>query len=322
MSPKHNIAPVFHDLAPELTQFAAEVHAGLAHRPKRIPPQFFYDAAGSALFERICELPEYYPTRCEVEILERHAGDIAARLGTETLLVEFGSGSDRKIRLLLPALAPRIYMPIDISKAHLKQAARQIARDFPNLAVHAVCADYGELRHLPHHPPGLAVTAFFPGSTIGNLEPLAARRFLHRIAGLVGHGGWLLIGVDLKKDRAILDAAYDDAAGVTAEFNANLLRRMNRELDADFDLARFRHRAFYNEHAGRVEMHLVSTCAQTVRVAGRTYAFDAGETIHTENSYKYGIEEFAQLAGGAGFATREVWTDTGRRFSVHLLQVE
>lgn len=315
-----NAAPVFHDLEPARAQFAREVHRGLSHAPKRIPPQFFYDTVGSALFERICELPEYYPTRCEMEILERHAGAIASHLGTETLLVEFGSGSDRKIRLLLPPLAPRVYMPIDISKSHLKQAAAQIARDFPHIAVHAVCADYAALKMLPHRPPDLAVTAFFPGSTIGNLDPLAAQRLMHRIAALVGRGGWLLIGVDLKKDRAMLDAAYNDAAGVTAEFNLNLLRRINRELGGTFDPARFRHHAFYNAPAGRIEMHLVSGIAQTVSVEGRSYAFAAGETIHTENSYKYDIEAFGRLAAGAGFATRAVWTDAERLFSVHLLQ--
>jgi len=312
----------FHDLHPTPADFAAEVLAGLRRRPRYIPPKFFYDARGSQLFDAITALPEYYLTRAEVEVLAANAAEIAQRVGTGSLLVEPGGGSCAKVRILLEGLRPCAYVPMDISREHLRAAAEQVAAEFPWLEVHASCADFTRAMTLPEtapEPEGPRV-AFFPGSSIGNFDPEGAVGFLAAVAELVGPGGFLLIGADRKKDKAILDAAYDDAAGVTAAFNLNLLERMNRELGADFDLAAWRHRAFYNEAQGRIEMHLVSLRPQTVRVAGESFTFDAGETIHTENSYKYGIEEFQGLAARAGFEPAAVWTDARGRFAVHLLR--
>jgi dimethylhistidine N-methyltransferase len=244
-------------------------------------------------------------------------------VGTGSLLVEPGGGSCSKVRILLEGLRPCAYVPMDISREHLRAAAEQVAAEFPWLEVHASCTDFTRAMTLPEttpEPEGPRV-AFFPGSSIGNFDPEGAVGFLAAVAELVGPGGFLLIGADRKKDKAILDAAYDDAAGVTAAFNLNLLERMNRELGADFDLSAWRHRAFYDEAQGRIEMHLVSVRAQTVRVAGETFEFAAGETIHTENSYKYGIEEFQALAARAGFDPEAVWTDARGLFAVHLLRV-
>ncbi|MCU0767193.1 MAG: L-histidine N(alpha)-methyltransferase [Gammaproteobacteria bacterium] len=298
----------FHDLHPTPADFAGEVLAALRRRPRYIPPKFFYDA--------------YYLTRAEVEVLAANAGEIARRVGTGSLLVEPGGGSCSKVRILLEGLRPCAYVPMDISREHLRAAAEQVAAEFPWLEVHASCADFTRAMTLPEtapEPQGPRV-AFFPGSSIGNFDPEGAVGFLAAVATLVGPGGFLLIGADRKKDKAVLDAAYDDAAGVTAAFNLNLLERMNRELGADFDLAAWRHRAFYDEARGRIEMHLVSVPAQTVHVAGEAFEFAAGETIHTENSYKYGIEEFQSLAGRAGFAPEAVWTDSRGLFAVHLLR--
>jgi dimethylhistidine N-methyltransferase len=312
----------FHDLHPTPADFAAEVLAGLRRRPRFIPPKFFYDARGSQLFDQITALPEYYLTRAEVEVLAANAQEIAQRVGTGSLLVEPGGGSCAKVRILLEGLRPCAYVPMDISREHLRAAAEQVAAEFPWLEVHASCADFTRAMTLPEtapEPEGPRV-AFFPGSSIGNFDPEGAVGFLAAVAELVGKGGFLLIGVDCKKDKAVLDAAYDDAAGVTAAFNLNLLERMNRELGADFDLATWQHRAFYDEAQGRIEMHLVSIPAQTVHVAGEAFAFAAGESIHTENSYKYGIEEFQGLAARAGFRPNAVWTDARGLFAVHLLR--
>ncbi|MCU0937179.1 MAG: L-histidine N(alpha)-methyltransferase [Gammaproteobacteria bacterium] len=311
----------FHDLHPTPADLAAEVIAGLRRRPRYVPPKFFYDARGSQLFEAITATPEYYPTRTELEILRAHAGEIARRVGTGSLLVEPGGGSCAKVRILLEGLRPCAYVPMDISREHLRLAAEQVAAEFPWLEVHAACTDFTRALEVPASAPEGPRVAFFPGSSIGNFDPPAAVDFLAAVAELVGPGGFLLIGVDLKKDRAVLDAAYDDAAGVTAAFNRNLLERVNRELEADFDLAAWRHHAYYNESRGRIEMHLVSERAQTVHVAGEAFEFAAGETIHTENSYKYGVAEFQALAERAGFRPDAVWTDAQDLFSVHLLRV-
>jgi dimethylhistidine N-methyltransferase len=310
----------FHDLHPTPADLAAEVLAGLRRRPRYIPPKFFYDAEGSRLFDAITATPEYYPTRVELEILRAHAGEIAERVGTGSLLVEPGGGSCAKVRILLEGLRPCAYVPMDISRDHLWLAAERVAAEFPWLEVHAACTDFTRIMEVPTSAPVGPRVAFFPGSSIGNFDPPAAVDFLAAVAELVGPGGFLLIGVDLKKDRARLDAAYNDAAGVTAAFNLNLLTRINRELGADFDLGAWQHRAYYNEALGRIEMHLASTLAQTVRVAGESFAFAAGETIHTENSYKYGIGEFQGLATRAGFGPEAVWTDADGLFSVHLLR--
>jgi dimethylhistidine N-methyltransferase len=312
----------FHDLHPTPADLAAEVLAGLRRHPRAIPPKFFYDARGSELFEHITLLPEYYLTRAEVETLSHHAEEIAARVGSGSLLVEPGGGSCAKVRILLEGLRPCAYVPMDISRDHLRAAAEQVAAEFPWLEVHAACTDFTRDMTLPETAPEGPRVAFFPGSSIGNFDPEGAVGFLAAVAELVGRGGFLLIGVDLKKDKTVLDAAYDDAAGVTAAFNLNLLTRINRELGADFDLAAWRHRAFYNEAAGRIEMHLVSLRDQTVTVAGEPFTFAAGETIHTENSYKYGVEEFRRLAARAGFLPEAVWTDALGRFGVHLLRVD
>jgi len=310
-----------HDLSPDVSQFRDEVWAGLSLPQKSLPCKYFYDERGSALFESICELPEYYPTRTELSIMEAHASEMAALLGDRCLLVEYGSGSSRKTRLLLDQLRDAAgYVPIDISRAALSASARALAAAYPRLEVLPVCADYTDSFELPRArvaPERRGV--YFPGSTIGNFTPPQAQRFLARMARVAGARGALLIGVDLKKDRATLERAYDDRAGVTAAFNLNLLVRINRELDGSFDLARFRHQARWDASAGRIEMHLVSTVAQTVRVAGRPFWFDAGDTIHTENSYKYDLANFAALAAGVGLAVREVWTDPARRFSVQYM---
>jgi len=309
----------FYDYQPSSADFLGDVQDGLARRPPSIPPKYFYDAEGSRLFDAICDTPEYYPTRTEMQILHDNAEAIAACIGGECLLVEPGSGSSEKVRPLLPALRPHAYLPMDISRDHLLTAARRLAGEYPWLDVHAACVDFTAPLTLPYRPDGVRTVAFFPGSSIGNFEPADAQGFLANLRHTVGDGGGLLIGVDLKKDPARLEAAYNDAAGVTAAFNLNLLKRINRELDGDFDPARFRHRAFYNAMRGRMEMHLVSQVAQTVHLHGERYSFAAGESIHTENSYKYDLDGFADLARGAGFLPEAVWTDQAQLFSVHFL---
>jgi dimethylhistidine N-methyltransferase len=311
------------DLEPTTAQFRAAVLAGLAEPRKRLPCKFFYDAEGSRLFDAICELPEYYPTRTECTILEERAGEIAALLGPHARLVEFGSGAGVKIRLLLHALEqPAAYVPVDISRNHLLMAATSLARDFPKLHIAPVCADYTQRFTLPIPTRKVRVitSGFFPGSTIGNFSPEQAWHFLAQARQLLGRDAWMIVGVDLHKDSAILNAAYNDAAGVTAAFNLNLLGRINRELDGRFDLDAFRHHAFYNEAERRIEMHLVSRRAQTVWIGDTRFGFAEGESIHTEDSYKYGIEDFERLARRAGFESVTAWTDADRLFAVHMLR--
>ena len=312
-----------HDLSPTNAQFRTAVLDGLAQSQKRLPCKFFYDAEGSRLFDEICTLPEYYPTRTECRILEERARDIAALLGPKLRLVEFGSGAGYKVRLLLRALVdPAAYVPVDISRSQLLTAATSLARDFPSLHIAPVCADYTEPFHVPASTEkiALATSGFFPGSTIGNFSPEQAWHFLAQTRRLLGRGAWMIIGVDLHKDEAVLNAAYNDAAGVTASFNLNLLRRINRELDGTFDLEAFRHHAFYNMAEHRIEMHLISLRDQTVRVGERAFAFVAGETIHTEDSYKYAIDAFQLLAARAGFEPIAAWTDAERLFGIHMLR--
>lgn len=310
----------FYDLHPAPADFRAEVLSGLARSSKRLSPKFFYDRRGSQLFDAITELPEYYPTRTEIGILKKHGETIADFLGEDCLLLELGSGSSKKIRVLLDALKPAAYMPMDISREHLLGSAQALVADYPALEVHAACADFAADFELPYCPEHLSRAAFFPGSSIGNFEPAQARELLQRVADYLGEGGKLLIGVDLKKDAGVLHAAYNDEQQVTAAFNLNLLQRINRELGADFDLQAFSHDAFYNASEGRVEMHLVSRSEQTVTVAGESFDFDEGETIHTESSYKYDVEEFLSLAERAGFVSDQVWTDDQQLFSVHCLR--
>jgi dimethylhistidine N-methyltransferase len=300
--------------------FARDVVSGLTARPKRLPPKYFYDEAGAQLFEEITALPEYYPTRCELAILRERAADIARFFPEGSALVEFGSGSSKKVRILLAA-APTIaaYVPVDISSEMLSQEAEALRRDHPQLAVLPVEADFTQPFVLPAAVASRARTGFFPGSTIGNFEPHEACAFLRHAGRTLGGGAGLIIGVDLVKEASILHAAYNDAAGVTAKFNLNLLARINRELDGDFDLASFSHKAFYNSVRQRIEMHLVSKQRQKVKVAGRVIEFRAGETIHTENSYKYTLETFGALARGSGWTPMSVWTDAGGNFSIHAL---
>ena len=310
----------FYDEHPKPVDFYAEVMHGLQRMPKLIPPKFFYDEVGSRLFDAICEVPEYYPTRTEMALLYEHAEEIAALIGKECLLIEPGSGSSQKVRLLLDALQPAAYIPMDISRAHLLNAAQQLSEDYPWLEVHATCIDFTSEMKLRFCPPSVHKVAFFPGSSIGNFEPIDAIGFLRNMANMVGVGGGLLIGVDLKKDHGILNAAYNDAEGITAQFNLNLLSRINHELDGKFDIDSFQHKAFYNPHVGRIEMHLSSRDNQVVTVGDKVVNFNKAETIHTENSYKYTVEEFSCLAQAAGFDLVTVWTDSDALFSLHYYQ--
>ncbi|HUN47928.1 MAG TPA: L-histidine N(alpha)-methyltransferase [Stellaceae bacterium] len=313
----------FLDMAPVEESFRDAALAGLSRTEKSIPCRFLYDRRGSALFEAICELPEYYVTRTEMGILAARAGAIAERVGPRAQLVEFGSGASRKVRLLLEALRDlAAYVPVDISRAFLRQAASSVAADFPDVEVSAICADYSEPRRLPVLPlaRGGRRVGFFPGSTIGNLMPEEAVSFLSGCREALGPGSGMIVGVDLKKDPTLLHDAYNDAAGITAEFILNILDRMNRELGADFNRARFRYDASYNEEAGRIEIYIRSTMAQIVTVARRPIVFSAGERLHVEYSYKYAVEEFAELARRAGYRSVDCWTDERKFFSVHYLQ--
>lgn len=301
--------------------FARDLLAALSVQPRSISPKYFYDSRGSALFDEICALPEYYPTRTELHILKAQAPEIATQMGTHAEIVEFGAGSCAKIRLLLEAMdRPARYLPIDISAEHLKVSVAALARDYPALDVCAVAADYTQRMVLPAPAAGSGQrVGFFPGSTIGNFTPEEALRFL-RMAAQVLRGGALLLGADLVKDPAQLHAAYNDAQGVTAAFNLNLLARANCELGADFDLAQFAHSAFYNAPLQRIEMHLVSRRAQTVTLCGQRFEFAEGQTLHTENSYKFTTASLRALAVQAGFKPGPVWTDPQRLFSLHWLR--
>jgi dimethylhistidine N-methyltransferase len=293
---------------------------GFAATPKWASPKHFYDRRGSELFELICRQPEYYPTRIEEAILARFASAIAERIGPGRSLIELGSGASRKVRLLLEACRPARYLGIDISADFLCSSTLRLAADYPWLAVHAVCADYSQPMSMPADFHAQRPLAFFPGSSIGNFTPLQAQDFLHNLKALLPAGSELLVGVDLVKAPHVLDAAYNDAAGVTAAFNRNLLWRIRRELDSDLQPDAFDHLAFFNAEESRVEMHLISTCNQEIRVEGQTFGFARGESLHTENSYKYSIEGFQALAKKSGYCPVAVWTDPGQLFSVHLLQ--
>lgn len=304
--------------------FKSDVLEGLAQSPKSLPCKHFYDQRGSELFDQICELPEYYPTRTELAIMREHADEIAAAIGPGVALVEYGSGSSVKTRLLLDALPePVAYVPVDISEEHLNAAAERLASAYPAIDVVPVAADFTKSLSLPSLPREASHAAvYFPGSTIGNFLPKDAAHLLTQIASLVGTGGGLVIGIDLKKDTAVLEAAYNDAAGVTAEFNKNLLKRINRELDADVAVEGFEHRAVYDDDAGRISISLVAEEQQSVVIAGEAIDFAAGEAIHTEYSHKYTVEGFAELAATAGLQLRKAWTDPQQWFAVlHLVVV-
>jgi dimethylhistidine N-methyltransferase len=312
-----------HDLAPAQSAAREEVLRGLLSPQKELPCKLLYDSVGSELFEQICALDEYYPTRAEMRIMRASAAEMAAQFGPECLLIEYGSGSSTKTRLLLDRLErPAAYVPIDISREQLSQAAEAIARAYPDLQVLPVCADFtGTLSVPKSRQVARRRVAYYPGSTIGNFTPEDARRFLNRIAEACGASGGLLLGVDLKKDPLMLHRAYNDALGVTAAFNMNILARLNRELDAAFQLESFRHYAFYNPVFARVEMHLISLVKQVVRVAGVPIRFERGESIWTEASYKYNPDEFADLAARAGWKVEQVWTDDRGLFSVQYLTI-
>ncbi len=311
------------DFAPRITTLMEDVLTGLSQRPKTLPCKYLYDETGSHLFEAICTLGSYYPTRTELAIMDRHIGEMASRLGVACQLIEYGSGSGMKTEILLSNLdQPAAYVPIEISREHLERSARHLARRFPLLKVLPVCADYTADYQIPSPPGKVARRAvYFPGSTIGNFDRPDALSFLRKIARVCGAGGALLIGVDLHKDAAILERAYNDPARVTAAFNLNLLDRLNRELDTGFDLERFRHQAIWDATAGRIEMHLVSLGAQTVRIGEERIHFADGETICTEHSNKYTLEGFRRLAEEAGFQVQQVWTDDRKWFSVQYLVV-
>lgn len=291
--------------------------AGLAGTPKTLPPKYFYDEQGCALFEAICALPEYPITRAEMALMDRHVGDMARFLGQDCHLVEFGSGSGRKSRQLLDALRPAVYTPIDIAEGELRTSAAALLQAFPDLRVDALCADYTRPFDLPRHADAGRIAVYFPGSTIGNFDQAQAADFLRALRELVGAGGAVVIGVDTKKEKSLLEAAYDDAQGVTAAFNLNLLARINRELGADFDLASYAHMAIYNEVQGRIEMHLRALAPQRVAVGGRTFSFAAGETILSEISCKYAVAEFQAMATVCSFRCDALWQDKDRLFAVY-----
>ncbi len=306
----------------QTSAFARDAIGDLSQHPKRLSPKYFYDAAGSELFEAITRLPEYYPTRTEVGILRDRAGEIAAIIPKGAALVEFGAGATTKVRLLLAGCAIGAYVPVDISGEFLNAQAVALRKDFPTLAVYPVAADFTEPFELPNAVAGMPKVGFFPGSTIGNFEPHEACRFLRSAREILGAGALMIIGADLEKDERVLYDAYNDAAGVTARFNLNVLVRMNRELGGNFDISAFTHRAIYNRERHRIEMHLISKKHQVVRMLGTSFSFRHGESIHTENSYKYSIERFAALARGAGWKVRTSWTDAAGMFSVHALVAE
>ncbi len=312
-----------HDFAPEREVFLQDVIQGLRAPLKSIPCKYFYDEQGSCLFDQICDLDEYYPTRTELAIMREFGEEIAACLGSDCLLIEYGSGSGTKTRILLDHLRePAAYVPIDISREHLTRSTTDLARTYTSLHVLPVCADFTREFTLPAvSRPASRKVVYFPGSTIGNFAPGEARRFLARIADVCGAGGGLLIGVDLKKSPDILERAYNDRKGVTAAFNLNLLARINRELGADFALDHYRHQAVYNRSSGQIEMYIVSLRDQVVHLGGQEFAFAEGDRILTECSCKYGLDEFARLAASVGLNVERAWTDDQRLFSVQYLTV-
>ncbi|MBA2589163.1 MAG: L-histidine N(alpha)-methyltransferase [Alphaproteobacteria bacterium] len=314
------LARISHLPAPEGDSFADSLLTGLRKAPKEISCKYFYDEAGSRLFDAICELPEYYQTRTETALLSRHAGEIAALMGQGVEILEFGAGSLRKVRILLDAAQDlRAYTPLDISGGYLGAVVRELAADYPALTLRPLVGDFTLPLDIPELPGAPRRAGFFPGSTIGNFKPDAAMALLRRMRGAL-NGGGLLIGVDLVKDPVRLHAAYNDSAGVTGQFNKNLMARANRELDADFDLDGFAHYAPYNANAHRIEMYLVSLKRQSVRLCGQQFDFLQGEAVHTEDSHKYTIESFREMACRAGFNPRAVWTDEDRLFAMHWLE--
>ena len=312
---------VLSDLNPRVRDKRSEILDGLTRAQKSIDPKYFYDARGSALFERITGLPEYYPTRTERGILESNAAEMAESCGRDCVLIEPGSGSSEKVRLLLDDVKPAAYVPMDISADFLERSAIQLAKEYPWLQVHAVCADFASLEKMPEELPGGRSVVFYPGSTLGNMRPDEAVEFLRRLGHWMDRDGGILIGIDLHKSTRTLEAAYNDGQGVTAQFNLNILNHINQLTDANFEPDRFAHHAFYNEEKQRVEMHLVSKQDQEVKLGDTRIGFERGETIHTENSYKYTQERFQHVAQVAGFEISESWYDDRRLFGVHYLEM-
>ena len=312
---------ISYDFKPRLESFLAEVLIGLRKPQKELPSKYFYDERGSQLFERICELKEYYITRTEASIMQAHIEEMVELIGPRVLVIEHGCGNCEKVRLLMDRLHdPVAFIPIDISQEQLLQVTKEIDSIYPQLQVLPICADYTSSFELPvPKRESKRTVVYFPGSTIGNFDPIPAKHFLEHIASLCGSGGALLIGVDLKKDPAVLHSAYNDSEGLTAAFNLNLLARINRELDCDFQLDGFEHYAFYNPRESRVETHLISQRAQVVHIGGETIPFAKGESIWTENSYKYNLDEFERMASAAGFGVERVWVDERQWFSVQYL---
>jgi L-histidine Nalpha-methyltransferase len=299
--------------------FAGDVIDGLSQQPKQLSPKYFYDVAGSELFEQITLLPEYYPTRTELGILRDRSAEIAAIIPKGAALVEFGAGATTKVRLLLNSCDFGAYVPVDISGDFLNAQAKALRDDFPGLDVYPVTADFTAPFALPAAVKAMPKVGFFPGSTLGNFEPHEACGFLRSARTILGDGAQMIIGVDLEKDERVLYDAYNDAAGVTARFNLNVLVRINQELGGNFDLSAFTHRAIYNRERHRIEMHLISRKAQTVRILGQSFSFRSGESIHTESSYKYSLDRFTTLARASGWTPTASWTDADGMFSVHAL---
>ena len=310
-----------HDFKPGKDRFLAEILKGLRMSQKELPSKYLYDECGSQCFERICALDEYYIPRVENLIMEGYIGEIVELLGPRILLIEYGSGECNKIRVLLDKLDdPVAYMPIDISREQMLRVTDGLTSDYPATELIPVCADYtSDFTYPVPKRPSNRIVVYFPGSTISNFDPIPARHFLEHITGVCGPGGALLIGVDLKKDPSVFHQAYNDSQGITAAFNLNLLRRINRELDCDFQLECFEHYAFYNPKEGRIEMHLVSLREQIIHLGDVTIPFAEGESIWTESSYKFNIDEFAQIAAAVGFKVERVWTDEKKWFSVQYL---
>lgn len=318
----NNAAVYLHDFKPDLGDMKLDIMAGLKAEEKYLHPKYFYDETGSKLFDQITNLPEYYIKRAELEILNSWGEEIAELAGNNCLLIEYGSGTSEKIRTLLNTIKPQTYLPLDISKEHLFESANLLSTEFPWLTIHATCVDYSKDIELPVQveKPNVKNLGFFPGSSIGNFSPDDAVKFLTRARKTLGDSGALLIGVDLKKSQPLLHAAYNDTAGITAAFNLNILHHINNQLDGNIDISKFQHVAEYNDSAGRIEMYLKSTDEQESSIAEETISFKEGERIHTENSYKYHIDEFSSLVQLANFKVERVWTDTNELFAVYYLK--
>lgn len=316
----HGKNVVFSDLHPRIGDKYTEILSGLQNKQKRIDPKYFYDTRGSELFEQITRLPEYYPTRTERQILKRNAKAMATLCGQNCVLIEPGSGSSEKVRLLLDSLEPSAYVPMDISADFLRRSADQLAKEYPWLKVHAICTDFTNQKKAPAGLPAGKRVIFYPGSTLGNMKPAEASDFLSNLRHWLNQDGGVLIGIDMHKSTRILEAAYNDQQGTTALFNLNILNNINVLTNANFDIRRFSHRSFYNEEKYRIEMYLVSEVDQEVVLGDTILKFARGETIHTENSYKYTLESFQKIASNAGFTIRSSWLDEQQLFSVHYLE--